>query len=104
MTHVIVYRYLSSQSFVINFIARHSILFCHMNSIVGLNDLGCCQRYCTNIDSVSICRFMFYFCKPFSESHTTILLSKLFKISRTLDAKENFLTTKKHLGLINLIE
>jgi len=32
-----VYRCLSSRSFVVNFIARHSILFCHMNSIVGRN-------------------------------------------------------------------
>ena len=28
-----------------------------MNSIVGRNVLGCCQRYSTNIDSVVTCRF-----------------------------------------------
>jgi len=52
-----VYRCLSSRSLVVNFIARHSILFCRMNSIVGRNVLSCCQRYSTNIDSVIAIRF-----------------------------------------------
>jgi len=52
-----VYRCLSSRSFVVNFIARHSILFCRMNSIVGRNVLSCFQRYSTNIDSVIAFRF-----------------------------------------------
>jgi len=38
-------------------IARHSILFCRMNSIVGRNVLSCCQRHSTNIDSVIAFRF-----------------------------------------------
>jgi len=52
-----VYRCLSSWSFVLNFIARHSILFCCMNSIVGRNVLSCCQCYSTNIDNVIAFRF-----------------------------------------------
>jgi len=52
-----VYRCLSSRSFVVNFIARHIILFCRMNSIVGRNVLSGCQRYSTNIDSVIAFRF-----------------------------------------------
>ena len=51
------HRCLNSRSFIVNFIARHSILFCRMNSVVGRNVLGCCQRYNTNIDSVVTCRF-----------------------------------------------
>jgi len=52
-----VYRCLSSRRFVVNFIARHCILFCCMNSIVGRNVLSSCQRYSTNIDSVNTCCF-----------------------------------------------
>jgi len=52
-----VYRCLSSRSFVVNFIACHSILFISMNSIGGRNVLSCCQRYSTNIDSVIAFRF-----------------------------------------------
>jgi len=48
---------LSSRSFVENFIARHGILFCRMNFIVGRNALSCCQRYSTNLDSVIAFRF-----------------------------------------------
>ena len=52
-----VYRCLNSRSFIVNFIARHSILFCRMNSIIGRNVLGCCQLYNTKIESVVTCRF-----------------------------------------------
>jgi len=49
---------MSKQSmFVVNFIAHHSILFCHMNSIVSHNALSCCQCYSTNIDSIIAFRF-----------------------------------------------
>jgi len=49
---------MSKQSIVrCNFIARHSILFSRMNSIVSRNALICCQRYSTNIDSVIVFRF-----------------------------------------------
>jgi len=44
-----------NRSFVVNCIARRSILFCRMNSIVGRNVLSCCQRI--NIDSVIAFRF-----------------------------------------------
>jgi len=50
-------RCLSSRSFVLNFIARPSILFCRMNFLVGRNVLSCCQGYSTNIDSVIAFRF-----------------------------------------------
>ena len=53
----LVYRCLNSRSFVVNFIASHSILFCRMNSIIGRNELGCCQRYNTQIESVVTCHF-----------------------------------------------
>jgi len=43
--------------FVVNFIARHSTLFCRMNSIVRIYVLRCCQRYSTNVDSVIAFRF-----------------------------------------------
>jgi len=52
-----VYQCLSNRSFVVNFITRHSILFCRMKSIVGRNVLSCCQRYSTHIDSVIAFRF-----------------------------------------------
>jgi hypothetical protein len=52
-----IYRCLNSQSFVVNFVIRHSILYCRMNSIVGRNILGCCQRYNTCTDSILACCF-----------------------------------------------
>jgi len=42
--------------------------------------------------------------KPLIESHAIILSSKLFQISITLCAKEYFLTSTWHLGLINFKE
>jgi hypothetical protein len=50
-------RGLSSQSFIANFVTHHSILYCRMNSTVGQNILGCCQRYNTCIDSILDCGF-----------------------------------------------
>jgi len=52
-----VYLCLSSRSFVVNCIARHSILFCRMIYKVDRNALSCCQRYSTNIYSVITYRF-----------------------------------------------
>jgi hypothetical protein len=46
-----------SQSFIVNFVTCRSILYCRMNSTVGRNILGCCQRYNTCIDSLLACRF-----------------------------------------------
>jgi len=54
-----VYRCLSSRSFVVNVIARHSILFCRMNSIVGRNVLSCCQRYICPLTYYSVIAFRF---------------------------------------------
>jgi hypothetical protein len=52
-----IYRCLNSQSFIVNFVTRHSILYCRMNSTVSRNILGCCQRYNTCIDSTLDSRF-----------------------------------------------
>ena len=47
----LVYQCLNSQSPIVNFITRHSILSDRMNSTVGRNVLSCCKRYHTTIDS-----------------------------------------------------
>jgi len=63
-----VYRCLSSRSFIVNYIARHSILFCRTNSIVGRNVLSSCQHNSTDIFSVitytaSILRTLIVLCQ-----------------------------------------
>ena len=52
-----VYRCLNSQSLVVNFIVRHSILFSRMNSTIGRNVLSCSQRYHTSIYNINGCNF-----------------------------------------------
>ena len=52
-----VYRCLNSQSLIVNFIVRHSILFSRMNSTIGRNVLSCSQRYHTSISSIISCNF-----------------------------------------------
>jgi hypothetical protein len=48
----LVYQCLNSPSSIVNFIARHSILFGRMHSTVGRNVMSCCERYHTSIDSI----------------------------------------------------
>ena len=48
----LVYQCLNSQSPMVNFITRHSILFGRMNSTIGRNVLSCCERYHTTINSI----------------------------------------------------
>jgi len=74
-----VYRCLSSRSFVVNFIARHSILFCCKNSIVGCNVLSCCQRYSTNIDSVRTYRFNIKDINRIDDCNRVPMLNGLFQ-------------------------
>ena len=52
-----VYRCLNSQSLIVNFIVRHSILFSRMNSTIGRNVLSCSQRYHTSIYNIIGCNF-----------------------------------------------
>ena len=49
-----VYRCLNTQSLIVNFIVRHSILFSRMNSTIGRNVLSCSQRYHTSIHTLSL--------------------------------------------------
>ena len=48
----LIYQCLNSQSPIVNFITRHSILFGRMNSTVGRNVLSCCERYHTTINCI----------------------------------------------------
>lgn len=52
-----VYRCINSQSLIVNFIVRHSILFGRMNSTLGRNVLSCSQRYHTSIYNIIDCSF-----------------------------------------------
>ena len=52
-----VYRCLSSQSLIVNFIVRQSILFSRMNSTIGRNVLSCSQHYHTRIYNIIGCNF-----------------------------------------------
>lgn len=52
-----IYRCLRSQSSLVNFVARHSILYCRMNSTVGRNATNFCLRYNTTIDNFINCNF-----------------------------------------------
>ena len=47
-----VYKCLSSESLLVNFVVRHGILHGQTDSIVGRNILNCCVRYHTNIDNI----------------------------------------------------
>ena len=48
----LVYQCLNSQSPIVNFTIRHSILFGRMNSTIGRNVLSCCERYHVTINSI----------------------------------------------------
>jgi len=74
-----VFRCLSSRSFVVNFIARHSILFCRLNSKVGRNVLSCCQRYSTNI--VNVVRL------PVSSILRTLIVLPILRLQSRSDVK-----------------
>jgi len=51
------YRCLRSQSSVVNCVARHSILFCRMTSIMGCNATNCCLLYSSKIYNIINCNF-----------------------------------------------
>jgi hypothetical protein len=48
----LVYNCLNSQSSIVKFVVRHSILFGRMNSTIGRNVMSCCERYHTSIDCI----------------------------------------------------
>jgi hypothetical protein len=52
-----IYTCLISSSPLVKFIARHSILYCRMFSIMGRNVLSCCERYRINVDDIINCTF-----------------------------------------------
>jgi hypothetical protein len=55
-----VYKCLTSESLLVNFIVRHGMTHGQMDSVVGRNILSCCLRYHTNIDNILALEFQPY--------------------------------------------
>jgi hypothetical protein len=82
------YRCLNCQSFIVNFVTRHSILYCRMNSTVGHNILDCCQRYNTCIESLIDCRFNVNSIDCFAGSMSDDARNAVAMISDLIDCRD----------------
>jgi hypothetical protein len=53
----LVYKCVTSESMLANFIVRHGITHGKIDSLVGGNVLNCCLRYHTNINNILMLEF-----------------------------------------------
>jgi hypothetical protein len=83
-----IYRCLNCQSFIVNFVTRHNILYCRLNSTVGHNILGCCQHYNTCIESIIDCRFNVNTTDCFAGSMSDDARNAVAMISNLIDCRD----------------
>ena len=84
---------LFSQSRLVQFVARHGILFCKYNSIIGSNLLFCCKLFNWSVDDCvsGLLDLSFdYFSRFYVDNLSDIELSSIFSLVELVSLREGY--------------
>jgi len=84
---------LSSQSRLVQFVARHGILFCKYNSVIGSNLLFCCNLFNWSFDDCILDFFDLsfgYFSRFYVDSLSDADLSSIFSLVELISLREGY--------------